>query len=90
MWILLEHDGVGKACRKISPQVLRKYELWKHIVYRHGPDKLREFPGFHDEKLKGDRSDQRSSRLSLQYRVVYAVERDSVTVYGLELTPHEY
>jgi len=90
MWHIFEHDRIGKACRKIPAQVLRKYELWKHIVFRHGPDKLREFPGFHDEKLKGERSAQRSSRLSLQYRVVYAVERDEVAVYVLELTSHEY
>ena len=39
-----------------------------------------EFPGFHDEKLKGKRAGQRSSRLSLQYRVIYSVERDVVMV----------
>jgi len=65
-------------------------ELWKDIVFRHGPEKLREFPGFHDEKLKGERKGQRSSRLSFQYRVIYRVERDIVTVFVLEITPHKY
>ena len=60
------------------------------IVFRHGPEKLREFPGFHDEKLKGKREGQQSSRLSLQYRVIYAVEQDIVTVFVLEITPHNY
>jgi len=50
--------------------------------------KLREFPGFHDEKLQGDRSGQRSSRLTLQHRVIYAVEEEIVTVFVLEITPH--
>jgi len=68
----------------------KKYELWKNIVFRHGPDKLKEFPGFHDEKLKGERKGQRSSRLSLQHRVIYKVEQDIVTVFVLEITPHEY
>jgi plasmid maintenance system killer protein len=90
MWNIREHRSVVKLCRKLPDVVVKKYELWKDIVFRHGPQKLKEFPGFHDEKLKGDREGQRSSRLNLQYRVIYAVERDSVTVYVLEITPHEY
>ena len=53
MWRIKEHRDIEKACRKIPPAVVKKYELWKSLVFRHGPDKLREFPGFHDEKLKG-------------------------------------
>lgn len=70
--------------------VVKKYELWKDIVYRHGPGKLRDFPGFNDEKLKGKRKSERSSRLSQQYRVIYSVERQIVTVFVLEITPHQY
>jgi proteic killer suppression protein len=90
MWRIQEHREIGKVCEKLPKTVVKKYELWKDILRRHGPAKLREFPGFHDEKLKGNRSGQRSSRLSLQYRVIYAVERDIVTVFVLEITPHEY
>jgi proteic killer suppression protein len=71
-------------------QVIKKYELWKNIVFRHGPEKLQEFPGFNDEKLKGNRSGQRSSRLSLLYRVIYEVERESISVYIIEIIPHNY
>jgi mRNA-degrading endonuclease RelE of RelBE toxin-antitoxin system len=90
MWHIEEHRNIGKICQKLQPEVLRKYELWKDIVFWHGPDKLREFPGFHDEKLKGELEGQRSSRLSLQYRVIYSVKRDIVTVFVLEITPHNY
>jgi plasmid maintenance system killer protein len=90
VWQILEHNRVGRACRKLPPQVLKKYELWKDIVFRHGPGKLRQFPGFHDEKLEGERAAQRSSRLSRQYRVVYSVARDVVTVHVLDITPHDY
>ena len=90
MWRILEHRDLPKVCRKLPEPVLKKYELWKSIVFRHGPEMLREFPGFHDEKLKGPRAGQRSSRLSLQYRVIYEVERKNVTVYVMEITPHEY
>jgi proteic killer suppression protein len=90
MWELVEHRNVAKQLRKPPKSVLEKYQIWKDIVISDGPDKLREFPGFHDEKLKGTRSGQRSSRLSLQYRVIYEVERTEVIVYVLELSPHEY
>jgi mRNA-degrading endonuclease RelE of RelBE toxin-antitoxin system len=90
MWHIKEHRNIGKICQKLQPEVLKKYELWKDIVFWHGPDKLREFPGFHDEKLKGELEGRRSSRLSLQYRVVYSVKRDIVTVFVLEITPHNY
>jgi proteic killer suppression protein len=90
MWIIREHTSIRKACERAPESVIRKYELWKDIVFRHGPQKLREFPGFGDEKLKGQRKGERSSRLSLQYRVVYAVDRKNVTVFVLEITPHKY
>ena len=90
MWQIREHRSIAGTCRKIPPQVVKKYELWKNIVFRHGPEKLKEFPGFHDEPLKGDRDVQRSSRLNLQYRIIYSVEREIVTVFVLDITPHKY
>jgi plasmid maintenance system killer protein len=59
-------------------------------VFRHGPDKLKEFPGFNDEKLRGEREGQRASRLNIQYRVIYSAEEAVVTVRVLEITPHDY
>lgn len=90
MWHILEHKDIGKKSKKIPLPVLKKYELWKDLVFRHGPNILKEFPGFNDEMLKGDRKGQRSSRLSLQYRVIYKVDGDIITVYVLEITPHKY
>ncbi len=90
MWRIKEHRIIEKTCRKLPTEVVKKYELWKNIIFRHGPLKLREFPGFHDEALKGARKGQRSSRLNLQYRVIYIVEKENVTVLVLEITPHEY
>ncbi|MCD6533527.1 MAG: type II toxin-antitoxin system mRNA interferase toxin, RelE/StbE family [Deltaproteobacteria bacterium] len=90
MWNILEHKDIAKKCKKIPLQVLKKYELWKDLVFRHGPEILREFTGFNDEKLKGDREGQRSSRLNLQYRVIYTINGKDITVYVLEITPHKY
>ena len=90
MWNVRERRSIARTCKKLPIRVVKKYELWKDIVFRHGPEKLREFPGFHDEKLKGDRAGQRSSRLSLQYRVIYTVEKEVVTVKVIDINAHKY
>ena len=90
MWRILEHKNIAKKRKTVPVQVLKKYELWKNLVFRHGPGILREFPGFHDEKLKGNREGLRASRLNLQYRVIYMINGVDVQVYVLELTPHKY
>ena len=90
MWDIREHRHLEKTVAKLPAPVVKKYEIWKDLVFRHGPDKLREFPGFHDELLKGDRKGQRSSRLSILHRVIYEVEREQVSVYVIEISPHKY
>lgn len=61
MWKILEHRSIDKTCKKLPLQVVKKYELWKDIVFRHGPAKLKEFPGFKDELLTGKRKGQKAS-----------------------------
>jgi plasmid maintenance system killer protein len=90
MWHIREHHKLEKVIAKLPLQVVKKYELWKNIVFRHGPDKLRDFPGFHDVKLKGEYKGQRSSRLNIQYRVIYSIEKEVVSVYVIDITPHKY
>jgi mRNA-degrading endonuclease RelE of RelBE toxin-antitoxin system len=90
MWHIQEHRSLDKIIEKLPLHVVKKYELWKDIVFRHGPGKLREFPGLHDEKLKGELEGQRSSRLNIQYRAIYSVGKDSITVYVIDITPHQY
>jgi len=90
MWRIREHHRLDKIIAKLPLQVVKKYELWKNIVFRHGPDKLKEFSGFHDEKLKGEFKGQRSSRLNIQYRVIYFVEKERVSIYVIDITPHKY
>ncbi len=90
MWRIREYKGLDKIIAKLPLQVVKKYELWKDIVFRHGPDKLREFPGFHDKRLKGDFEGKRSSRLNIQYRVIYSIEKEIVSVYVIDITAHKY
>lgn len=90
MWHILEHKKIASTVKKIPPQVLKKYELWKDLVFRHGPEILKQFPGFRDEKLRGEREGQRASRLSHKYRVIYSIDGEEVTIYVLEITAHNY
>ena len=90
MWRIREHHDLDKITAKLPLQVVKKYELWKGIVFRHGPDKLREFPGFHDEKLKGEHEGKRSSRLNIQYSVIDAVQKKTFSIYVLDITAHKY
>ena len=90
VWRIVEHHDIEKTCRRLPERIHKKYEAWKDLIYQHGPEALRQFPSLHDEKLKGRREGQRSSRLSLQHRVIYSVQRELVSVYVIEITPHEY
>ena len=92
MWQVLEHRKVD---RKLSGQtvpleVLKRYEKWKDIVQLSGPEGLRRIKGFHDEALKGQWSGHRSSRLGLQWRVIYQVQGDRLLVKVFEVTAHDY
>lgn len=90
MWEVFEHRDVGKTCRKLPRAILERYDTWKEIVRRDGPDRLKTIHGLCDEKLKGERYGQRSSRLNLHYRVIYSVDKNIVSVFVLEITPHKY
>lgn len=90
MWTIYEHRRVDKVLRSAPIDVLKRYEKWKDVVSISGPEGLRLIRGFNDEPLKGEWKDHRSSRLSLQYRVIYRIIRNDVSVQVVNVTPHEY
>ena len=90
MWVIKELCDIKKTCQELSSPIVKKYELWKDIVFRQGPEKITEFPGLHDERLRGEPAGERSSRLGVQYRVIYTVGRNIVTVFVLDITSHKY
>ncbi|MFQ5705612.1 MAG: type II toxin-antitoxin system mRNA interferase toxin, RelE/StbE family [Gemmatimonadales bacterium] len=51
---------------------------------------LRLIRGFHDEALRGEWRGCRSSRLGLQYRVIYRIEAGEVLVLVMDITAHDY
>ena len=89
LWTVKERASALKELRKCPQPVQRKYEAWKALISAAGPAALRA-KGWHDEPLKGRLAGVRSSRLSLQYRVIYEILGAQVSVDVIALTPHDY
>ena len=79
-----------KQLESLPVDVLKRYEKWKDIVTISGPDGLRQIRGFRDEALRGDWKGHRSSRLNIQYRVIYKIKKDLLLVQVVNVTPHDY
>ncbi|MDH3627187.1 MAG: type II toxin-antitoxin system RelE/ParE family toxin [Acidobacteriota bacterium] len=90
MWEVYELRRISRRLDRLPEEVLRRYEKWKDIVRVSGPVGLRAIKGFHDESLRGKWKGHRSSRLGIQYRVIYKVEGQEVAVYVVELNAHDY
>ncbi len=50
-----------------------------------GPKGLRLIKGFHDEPLRGELKDHRSSRSGIKYRVIYKVKNSEFMVQVVNL-----
>ena len=69
---------------------MKRYEKWKDIAALSGPPGLRRITGFHDEALSGEWKGYRSSRLGLQYRVIYRVLPAETLFQVISITAHDY
>ena len=90
MWEIYEHRRLSRQLKGAPQEVLKRYEKWKDIVRLSGPTGLRKIKGFHDEALRGEWKGHRSSRLGLQYRVIYKALKDQVLIQVVNLSPHDY
>ena len=90
MWQVLEHRRVDRQLAKAPREALKRYEKWKDVASLSGPLGLRLIRGFNDEALAGEWRGFRSSRLGLQWRVIYRVVTTGVAFYVESITPHEY
>lgn len=91
MWEIQEHRRVDKQLSGVVPaEILKRYEKWKDIARVSGPMGLRAIKGFHDESLSGEWKGHRSSRLGLQWRVVYSVSANVLLIQVIQATPHDY
>ncbi len=90
MWQVLEHGRVDRQVTKAPREILKRYEKWKDVAILSGPPGLRLITGFHDEALAGEWRGWRSSRLGLQWRVIYRVVQNDLAFHVESLTPHDY
>jgi len=90
MWQIEEHRRVDRQLDAAPLELLKRYEKWKDIAMISGPPGLRLIKGFHDEALAGKWNGHRSSRLGLQYRVIYRLIPERQLFQVVHITPHDY
>jgi len=90
MWEIYEHKRVARSRKGAPTEVLKRYEKWKDIVSISGPQGLRQIKGLRDEALSAEWKGYRSSRLNLQYRVIYKVQNNEILVLVENVTAHDY
>jgi len=90
VWRIEEHRRVDKQVAAMPQEILKRYEKWKDIATVSGPPGLRLIRGFHDETLAGKWKGHRSSRLGLQYRVIYRMVSQKQLFEVVSITPHDY
>ena len=90
MWEVYEHRRIAGRARRLPVEIVKRYEKWKDIVRISGPAGLRLIKGFHDEALRGEWNGHRSSRLGLQFRMIYRVVAHEILVAVIDVTAHDY
>lgn len=90
MWKIYEHKNAVKQLKTLPVEILKRYEKWKDIVSISGPNGLKQIKGFNDEPLRGEWKGYRSSRLNIQYRIIYEIEKEQIVVKVIRITAHDY
>lgn len=90
MWQIEEHRRVGKQLAAVPLDIQKRYEKWLDIAGLSGPLGLRAIRGFNDESLSGEWRGYRSSRLNVQYRVIYRFVAARQLFQVVEVTAHDY
>lgn len=90
MWRIYEHKNAIKQLKSLPIDVLKRYEKWKDIVVISGPKGLKQIKDFNDEALRGEWKGYRSSRLNIQYRIIYNIENEQLFVKVVKITAHDY
>ncbi len=82
----------AKDLDKAPKDIVRSYEIWARLVETHGIEILRDYKGYHDEKLIGNFKGCRSSRLNRKWRVIYEIKNNEslVIIEVVSVTPHDY
>ena len=90
MWKIYEYKSALKGLKSLPVDILKRYEKWKDIVAISGPAGLKQIKGFNDEALRGEWKGYCSSRLNIQYRIIYKIENEQLFVKVIKVTAHDY
>ena len=90
MWRVEEHRRVDKQLASAPREILERYEKWKDIAMLSGPSGLRLIKGLNDEALSGKWKGHRSSRLGLQWRVIYRTVPEAQLFQVISISAHDY
>jgi len=90
MWRIEEHRRIDRQIHSLPIEVLKRYEKWKDIAAISGPPGLRLIKGFHDEALSGKWDGYRSSRLGMNWRIIYRVITEKLLFQIASITAHDY
>ena len=90
MWRIEEHRRVDKQLSSAPREILKRDENWKDIAMLSGPPGLQLISGFNDEALAGGLKSHRSSRLGLQWRVIYRIAPEKQLFQVISITAHDY
>lgn len=84
------HRKAEKQLKKVPAYIKINFQIWVQDVESNGITSTRTVPGYHDEPLKGQRSGQRSIRLSKAYRAIYIEHDGNIIIEVIEVNKHEY
>jgi addiction module RelE/StbE family toxin len=90
MWKIYEHKAALKGLKSLPIDILKRYEKWKDVVAISGPAGLRKIKGFNDKALCGEWKGHRSSRLNIQYCIIYRIENEQLYVKVINVIAHDY
>ncbi len=83
---------VRKQLKSVPRHIVENLAAWVDDVENRGLEEVRKISGYHDEPLHGERTGQRSIRLSRSYRAIYLVREAgfSEIVSVEEISKHGY
>lgn len=78
-----------KQLKNLPRHIIANLRAWINEVETVGINETRKVKGYHDEPLKGNRSGQRSVRLSKAYRAFYIERDDRIVIEVIEVNKHD-
>ncbi len=96
---LLEQDDLARMVQVVLRRAAKLYkrrilgaQFLRKALRGEGPHCALELliRGFHDEALRGEWRNHRSSRLGDQFRVIYKIESNEILVLVIDITAHDY